>query len=115
MLSRPARLIGGLLIFAALSFATLTGAQAGPPLLTDDPEPIPYRHSEFYMFSTLNTGDTGKTIQAPAAEINYGFAPDFMVHMVVPYAFFYPDAGPTGRGLGDVELGLKYQFLQATA
>ena len=27
-------------------------AQAGPPFMTDDPEPVDYQHYEFYTFST---------------------------------------------------------------
>lgn len=98
-----------------LGLAIARGARAGPPFLTDDPQPIPYRHKEFYLFSTLDNGPGGKTFQAPAIEFNYGFAPDFMVHLVVPYTLFYPDAGPAGRGLGDIELGVKYRFVHESA
>lgn len=90
-------------------------AWAGPPFLTDDPEPVPYQHKEFYLFSTYDDGPDGKTVQGPAIEFNYGFAPDFMFHMVVPYTLFYPDTGPVGRGLGDIELGVKYRFLHESA
>lgn len=90
-------------------------AVAGPPFLTDDPEIVPYHHKEFYLFSTLDKGADGKTLQAPAVEFNYGFAPNFMVHMVVPYVMFYPDTGARGRGIGDIELGVKYRFLHETA
>lgn len=90
-------------------------ALAGPPFLTDDPEPIPYQHKEFYLFSTYDKGPDGKTIQGPAIEFNYGFAPNFMVHMVIPYMMFYPDTGQAGRGMGDIEIGVKYRFLHETA
>ena len=35
-------------------------ATAGPPFQTDDPEPVPYQHFEFYTFSigTAVRGDT---------------------------------------------------------
>lgn len=92
-----------------------SSAWAGPPFLTDDPEPIPYRHKEFYLFSTFDNGPDGKSVQGPAIEFNYGFAPDFMVHMVIPYTMFYPDTGAVGRGIGDIELGVKYRFLHETA
>lgn len=100
---------------AVLALLLAVPALAGPPFLTDDPVPIPYRHKEFYVFSTLDKTADGKTIQGPAIEFNYGFAPDFMVHMVIPYTMFYPDAGETGRGLGDIELGVKYRFLRESA
>lgn len=88
---------------------------AGPPFLTDDPTPIGYRHKEVYLFSTYDEASEGTTLQGPAAEFNYGFAPNLMVHVVVPYTMFYPDMGVIGRGLGDIELGMMYQFVQESA
>ena len=41
-------------------------AIAGPPFLTDDPEPIEYWHSEAYVFSTRQKGPDGKQYQLPA-------------------------------------------------
>lgn len=94
---------------------TLPVARAGPPFLTDDPEPIAYHHEELYLFSTFDKGPDAKTIQGPAIEFNYGFAPNFMVHVVIPYVMFYPDAAASGRGLGDIELGVLYQFVHESA
>lgn len=100
----------------ALLFAgALQPALAGPPFLTDDPAPIPYRHKEFYLFSTYDKAADGTSVQAPSIEFNYGFAPDFMLHVVLPYTLFSPDMGPVGRGLGDTELGVMYQFVHETA
>ena len=52
--------------------AAPVGAWAGPPFQTDDPEPIDFRHYEFY---TLFTGD-GTAIETdtagPAVEFNWG-------------------------------------------
>lgn len=105
----------GLVALLLLGVGMTRPAIAGPPFLTDDPEPIPYQHKEFYLFSTYDNGPDGKTIQSPAVEFNYGFAPNFMVHMVIPYTMFYPDMGEAGRGLGDIELGVMYQFVHETA
>lgn len=103
------------MVLALIALAAAVPARAGPPFLTDDPEPVAYRHKEFYLFSTLDSAPDGKTVQAPAIEFNDGFAPDFMLHLVIPYTLFYPDAGPVGRGLGDIEVGVKYRFLRETA
>ncbi len=32
---------------------------AGPPFLTDDPEPVPFKHWEFYLFSTVDAARKG--------------------------------------------------------
>lgn len=102
-------------IVASLVAGTCFNALAGPPFLTDDPEPVPYQHKEFYAFSAFDEAADGKTAQLPAVEFNYGFAPDFMFHMVVPYVMAFPDAGRIGRGIGDMEVGIKYRFLHESA
>jgi hypothetical protein len=87
-------------------------AIAGPPFRTDDPEPVDYQHWEFYTFTsgTHVNGDTSGV--GPAIEFNYGLIPNGMVHIVVPTAFDSPAGGPTLFGLGDVELGFKYRFIE---
>jgi len=87
---------------------------AGPPFLTDDPEPVDYQHQEFYIATqqTRIAGDKSGTL--PHFEYNYGVAPDVMLHVIVPYAFDRPADGPRQSGLGDVELGVKYRFVQET-
>jgi hypothetical protein len=55
------------------------GAAAGPPFVTDDPEPVPYQHFEFYTFS-LGTAIRGDTQgEGPAWEYNYGIVPNGQV------------------------------------
>ena len=66
-------------------------------------------------FSTYDKAADGKAVQGPAIEFNYGFAPHFTLHMLIPYTMFYPDTGETGRSLGDLELGVKYRFWRDTA
>ena len=84
---------------------------AGPPFLTDDPEPVEYRHWEAYVFSTYDRGRSGTAIQGPALECNLGAAPELQLHLVVPWAGDRPRGGATQAGLGDVELGAKLRFL----
>ena len=84
---------------------------AGPPFLTDDPEPVDFRHNEFYVFGTLDHADGASAMAGPAIEYNRGIAPDTQFHIVVPYAWNVPDRGATATGSGDVELGIKYRFV----
>lgn len=86
-------------------------ALAGPPFLTDDPEPVDYQHNEFYVFSTLDRVDGAQFVQAPAIEYNRGVLPDLQFHIVVSGLRLIPGA----FGLNDTELGLKYRFVQETA
>ena len=87
-------------------------AIAGPPYRTDDPEPVDYKHWEFYTFTsgTHVNGDTSGV--GPAFEFNYGIIPNGQLHIVAPTAFDHPAGSPTLFGLGDVELGFKYRFIE---
>lgn len=90
---------------------------AGPPFLTDDPEPVDYKHWEVYLFSNLDKNkfiDAEPDLNAPAIEVNYGALPNLQLHVVVPYAWSLPSAAPVANGIGDIEAGFKYRFIQET-
>ena len=89
-------------------------ALAGPPFLTDDPEPVEYQHWEFYLASQdfKTTGDWSGT--APHVEVNYGVVSNVQLHLIAPLAYDAPSAGPTHYGYGDTELGVKFRFIQET-
>ncbi len=102
---------------AAAALLTLSGAAfAGPPFMTDDPEPIEYQHSEAYLFSTYDKGPDGsKQVVLPAFEYNTSPIEDVHLHVVVPFANLYPsDGSGVQHGIGDVELGVKYRFVHET-
>jgi len=95
---------------AAIAMATLAGtAWAGPPFLTDDPDPVPYQHFEFYVFGTRDTGPLTRTNSGPAVEFNYGVRPNAQLHLIVPEEEVSAN-GQSARALGDTELGLKYRL-----
>ena len=84
-------------------------AFAGPPFLTDDPEPTDLRHWENYapLFEIEGKGsDYEGTL---GAEFNYGAAPDLQITVGVPFAYAHDDGG-FHSGLGDLELSAKYRF-----
>lgn len=89
-------------------------ALAGPPFMTDDPEPVEYQHYELYIASQQVKTQDGRNGTLPHLEYNYGAAPDLQLHIIVPYAFNSPVGVPRQRGLGDIELGGKYRFMQET-
>jgi hypothetical protein len=88
-------------------------ALAGPPYLSDDPEPTDVGHWEIYNFVIGAGGPSGLAGEA-GFDINYGPAKDWQLTAVLPGAFGAPDAfsdhGLRG-GPGDVELAIKYKFL----
>jgi hypothetical protein len=87
---------------------------AGPPFLTDDPEPVPFKHYEAYLFSTVDGTRKDTTGVGPAFEFNVGALPNLQIHLVVPLAFTFPQDAPRAYGMGDMEFGLKYRFIQET-
>jgi hypothetical protein len=87
-------------------------ALAGPPFQTDDPEPIDFRHYEFYTFASLDGTPLETDTEGPALEFNWGALPNVHLHIVFPLAAALPATGPRTFGLGDTELGIKYRFVQ---
>jgi hypothetical protein len=57
-----------------VALATELASRAGPPFLTDDPEPVEYRHWEVYVASQLARDQGGWSGTAPQLEVNYGAA-----------------------------------------
>lgn len=97
-----------------IGLLSLGSAHAGPPFITDDPVPTPLGQWEVYGFSaaTQVDGDMGGTLVG--TEINHGAAPGLMLHMVIPLAFDAASGQGLKGGPGDIELGAKYRFVDAS-
>jgi hypothetical protein len=89
-------------------------ALAGPPFVTDDPEPVDYQHLEFYIASQHTETADGWSGTAPHVELNYGVVPNVQLHLIAPLAYDAPNGGSTHYGYGDTELGVKFRFIQET-
>lgn len=55
-----------------LYLACITSAWAGPPFITDDPEPVELRHWEVYLSSIQQRDSSGTAGTLPHVEVNYG-------------------------------------------
>lgn len=95
-------------------FLAADSAWAGPPFLTDDPEPVDYQHWEVYVGSILNHSNGVWSGFAPHLEVNYGALSNLQLHVIAPISFSSPSDGATHFGYGDTELGIKYRFVQET-
>jgi hypothetical protein len=98
----------------AVALASSRAAVAGPPFLTDDPEPVDQGHYELYVFGTRDADVAGATTTGPALEFNAGILPNVQFHVVAPYVSVAPALGPSAGGYGDTEIGVKYRFIQET-
>ncbi len=83
---------------------------AGPPFLTDDPEPVEWRHWELYIFGQGDRSLDGNAVSAPAIEFNYGIAKDTQLHVIGPVANVTASGSSSRSGYGDTEVGVKYRF-----
>jgi hypothetical protein len=100
-----------LVLLVALTPAT---TWAGPPFVTDDPEPVDYRHWELYLASEAEHDKDGWAGTGPHVEVNYGVWPNVQLHLIAPFAFALPAEGTGRYGYGDTEVGVKYRFLEET-
>ena len=101
-LSRP-------LVALALAGAA-TPAYAGPPYLTDDPVPTETGHWEIYGF-TAGEG-RGPVYDGEAGfDLNYGPVKGVQLTSTLPLSFSHDRETGWRTGTGDVELGVKYRFL----
>jgi hypothetical protein len=101
----------GSVLAAALLLLAPAAVQAGPPYLTDDPEPVGLHHGEAYLASTAVFGADGFNGPVPLLEANYGAATDLQLHLVLPFVLSAGGGGASQYGLGDLELGAKYRFV----
>jgi Putative MetA-pathway of phenol degradation len=92
-----------------------TQVYAGPPFLNDDPVPLDAKSSEFYIFSTYDKTADAKDMAIPAFEYNYGLTSNIMLHSVIPFINSQPNDQTKEYGLGDIEVGVKYRFIQETS
>jgi len=94
---------------------SVTRAAAGPPYVTDDPEPVEYQHWEVYLASLLSRDAGAWSGTAPHLEVNYGAAPELQLHAILPMSFARSTDGTMTYGYGDTELGAKYRFVEETS
>jgi hypothetical protein len=99
-----------LLLCIAFLLGVGTPVMAGPPYLTDDPEPTDYQHFEIYAFTNGMAVQNGTNGEA-GIDFNYGGAPNLQLTATVPEAYNFPSSGAAVAGPGNVELAAKYRFL----
>ena len=87
-------------------------AFAGPPYITDDPEPVEYQHWEVYLASIFAKQPDAWTSTAPHVEVNYGPIPNVQLHVIAPLTLYAPGEGASSYGYGVTELGIKFRFVQ---
>lgn len=97
----------------ALLLAFAGSALAGPPYISDDPQPTDAGHYEIYFFASgAGRAGDGAVASAYGIDFNYGPVEDVQLTATLPIAHQSAQAGAgAASGLGNVELALKYRFL----
>jgi hypothetical protein len=95
---------------SAILLALLKPAYAGPPYVSDDPEPTEYGHYEIFTY-THGAATRGGTAGVSGIDFNYGATPDLQLTFDVPLAYDSPVQQNTTTGIGNVEIAAKYRFL----
>ncbi|HUO44773.1 MAG TPA: hypothetical protein VMT94_07680 [Burkholderiales bacterium] len=84
-------------------------AQAGPPLLTDDPGTPGDRNWEINVAATADHRPGAGTYETPLLDINYGVGEHIQLKYEVPYLFENSEDGAR-HGLGNSLFGVKWRF-----
>ena len=101
------------LVSIALLLLAFPG-QAGPPFLTDDPEPTDTGHWEIYAPFADTSGKGTAFEGGVGAELNYGAAPNLQLTVGVPLNYTHGTSG-LQISRGDLEFSAKYRFFHNEA
>jgi hypothetical protein len=99
-------------IFGIGWLLTLNFTQAGPPFVTDDPEPPPPGGWEINVPFILEHASGETEMDAPLFDLNYGL-PDIQLKLEIPIKVVNEDSNGTAAGTGDVLIGVKWRFFNS--
>jgi hypothetical protein len=94
-----------------LFLVQFTNIFAGPPFLTDDPEPVELKHWEFYLSSIDVIESHVFSGTLPHFETNYGIFPNIQVHLLLPINYNSQPQQQINIGYAYTEFGIKYRFV----
>jgi hypothetical protein len=104
----------GLFFLCILLTGSIQLIYAGPPFDTDDPEPVSFRHWEYYISSINNDQSGAWSGTAPHIELNYGLIKNVQVHLLLPLNYNYDKPNSSVFGYADTEVGIKFRFMKET-
>jgi Putative MetA-pathway of phenol degradation len=101
------------LLHAAVLCSSLIIApiHAGPPFVTDDPEPPPPGGWEINVPFILERTPGKTEMNAPLFDLNYGL-PDIQLKLEFPIEIVNEDSNDTQAGAGDSLIGVKWRFFK---
>jgi hypothetical protein len=97
------------IVFGAGCFLAIGLAQAGPPFVTDDPEPPPTGGWEINVPFIFERTPGKAEMDAPLFDLNYGL-PNIQLKLEIPVRVVHWDSDGTAAGAGDLLAGVKWRF-----
>jgi hypothetical protein len=99
-------------LFGIACFLAISSAQAGPPFVTDDPEPPPPGGWEINVPFILERTPGETEMDAPLFDFNYG-VPNVQLKLEFPIEVIRQDNNGTIAGAGDLLVGVKWRFFDS--
>ncbi len=112
------KLVKGIVfLFVVIVCLAGSGSVMAGPYLSDDPDVQDYQSLLVYVYGTIERTPDSTVVSAPALEVDYGVLPNSEIDLDAPYVTDIQSGtriGPVlkNRSIGDVELELKYRFVQ---
>jgi hypothetical protein len=86
---------------------------AGPPFVTDDPGSPEANHFEINLAAQYTRFQGGSDAAVPSLEVIYGVTNTLQISILTALAMAHVDGVGTNFGPGDVELAVKYRFIES--
>jgi hypothetical protein len=99
-----------LLALGLLAFPAISHAQAGPPLITNDPDTPGPGAWEINVAATGAHAGSAWDIDAPDVDINHGVGERVQLSLHLPWSHRNA-AGAWASGIGAAEFGVRWRFL----
>jgi hypothetical protein len=106
----PRRRLTALFVIAQALAGSLAHAEAGPPMLTDDPGTVPTGHWEINVATLSGHSADATTFELPLLDINYGAGERLQLKFEMPRVVFDPARGGERSGAGNSLIGAKWHF-----
>jgi hypothetical protein len=88
-------------------------AFAGVPFLTDDADTPDAKHFEINIAAQYTRFQGGSVGAVPSVEVNYGLTSRVELTVLAPLALSHIDGEGANLGVGDIEIGFKYRFIDS--
>lgn len=102
----------GAVVVVTLAFVWTGSAFAGRPLSTEDTGTVGKGAFEVEVGVDYLRYENDDEEISPGLALTYGLTDNLDIGLGVPFLFLRPDDGPDEEGLSDLELCLKYGFLE---